>query len=493
LQQTRELRYQEKLNPLLFFKHLPLQEKFHNDPAKTKAVFGGNRSGKTEELTEYMLRRIRVKPRQRWWACAETFADSVNIQQRKVWELVPKNEIQYGYYNEITGFPNRKLLLKDGQLIVFKSYDQGVESFASDDVDGIWNDEEPPIEIVKEQRMRLLDRDGEMIFSMTSVKGVTELISEVFEEADILESQYSPIVDETLPRIAEKNGMRFYFLWTAENPYINQERVAHEAKYMSRDEKKCRLHGIPINLSGRIYPQFTKLIHVTRLDDMPVDPESGEYRGYNIFFILDPHDNKPWAMKWIALHKTGTAYCVDEYPNLDFDDVRNEHKTYSEYATIIREKEENLKDIFGCGVRTRILDPNFGHKTVQLAERQGGQSKTTPSEQLKKLGFKFIDGIDSVIAGHLLVREKLHYEKKGEEITVQPQYFTLENCVNSIKSLSKYAYQLQFTASGEEKSKVNPQERYKHWADLDRYFWMSNPQYSSGVNRVNDTDPGKAY
>ena len=48
-----------------------------------KAIFGGNRSGKTEEGAEYVITKCLENPNQRWWACAETFPDSRDIQQRK--------------------------------------------------------------------------------------------------------------------------------------------------------------------------------------------------------------------------------------------------------------------------------------------------------------------------------------------------------------------------------------------------------------------------
>ena len=136
-----ELEYRKRVNPLLFYEHLPQQLAFHNDPLKDKNIFGGNRAGKTEEVAEYVITKCLAEPKQRWWACAETFPDSVNIQQRKVWEIVPKNKIAYGHYDDINGFPNRKLKLTNGSMIIFKSYDQGTMSFAQDDCDGIWDDE----------------------------------------------------------------------------------------------------------------------------------------------------------------------------------------------------------------------------------------------------------------------------------------------------------------------------------------------------------------
>lgn len=465
-----EIEYRKKVNPLSFFEPLPLQKLFGDSLARKKAIFGGNRSGKTEEGAEYVISKLLAKPKQRWWLCAESFPDSVNIQQRKVWNLVPKNRIKYGHWNEITGFPNRKLLLDNGSIGIFKSYDQGVESFASDDLDGIWNDEEVSYMIFKEQKMRLLDRNGEMIFTMTSTKGITEFIQETFEDHDVVKSQHAPLVNMTLPRIAKKDGIEFYFLWTTENPYIDQERVRHEAQFMTRDERKARLYGLPINLAGKIYMIFNKDIHVVPFEMAPRD-------NVQLYHILDPHDRKPWAMKWIILHSTGTGYCVDEYPNRNFNEMLYDDKTYAEYKTIIESKEKTLFKIFGVPVMKRIIDPNFGNATRKLAERQGGQSHTTVKRELESRGLTFKDGIDAIEDGHLKVREMLNYYEKDGEIVMQPKYFITENCENSIRHLSRYSRKDIMSATGDVKDNVGPQEKYKDFCDLDRYFWMSNPKF----------------
>ena len=466
----RELKYRKKLDPLAFFENLEQQERFGKDPSKVKGLFGGNRSGKTEKGAEYVLNKMREKPNQRWWLCAETFQDSVNIQQRKVWSLLPKLGIKYGKYNEITGFTNRKIVLKNGSIGIFKSYDQERESFQGEDLDGIWNDEEAPYDIYREQRMRLIDRNGEMIFTMTSLKGVTDLLQNIFENHDTLESKYAPLVDETLPRVVEKEGIRFYLLWTTENPYIDQERTLLETKLMTKDEIKSRIYGMPINLSGKIYMKFNKGIHVIPFEDVP-------FNKVTLYEVLDPHDRKPWAIIWAAVSITGTIYIVDEYPERNFNEMYSDDKTYTEYAKIIKEKEESLRQIFRKPIHKRIIDPNFGNKTVQLAERQGGQSSTTPKKELLKRGLRFVDGIDALEAGHLKVRELLYWEKKDEEIVVQPKILITENCINTIRHLSRYARGDILTSSGDVKDKVKPREKYKDFSDVTRYLAMSNPRY----------------
>jgi len=471
VQIEQELKYQQKINPLPFQELLPIQKLFIEDKAKTRCLFGGNRAGKTQAVAYYILTKAIAKSNQRIWAVAETYQDSIAVQQKKIWDLCPKNRIKYGKYNEINGFTNRKLLFDNNTLITFKSYDQSREAFQGDVIDICWLDEECGIDIYKECRMRLIDRDGEMLLSMTALKGITELIADIYEDHDVIESQYAEMVDSTLPRIAEKGDFKFFHLWSIENKYINQDRVQEEAKLLPRDEKLCRIFGIPLNLHGRIYVAMNKLVHVTDIESMP----EGKY---TIYHVLDPHDRKPWAMVWIAIHKTGTAYVIDEYPNRSFIEMKYDDKTYADYAAVIRAKEENIKDLFGTTVHKRILDPNFGNKTVQLAQRQGGQASTTPKKQLAKLGLHFRDGIDAMEAGHLAVREWLYYDRADTgEIIVQPKLMFCDNCTNSITGMLRYSRKDVTTPSGDEKDKVGPQEKWKDFPDCIRYGVMSGLVY----------------
>ncbi len=150
-----------------------------------------------------------------------------------------------------------------------------------------------------------------------------------------------------------------------------------------------------------------------------------------------------------------------------------------EYVNIIKQKEDALYDIYGQEVFKRIIDPNFGNKTIRIAERIDDKAHTTPKEELKKRGLKFQDGIDSLESGHLKVREMLHYEMKYNEIVVQPKFFIADNCPNTIKHLSRYSRKDIMTSDGDVKDKVGVQEKYKDFCDLVRYFWMSDPRYIS--------------
>lgn len=450
-----ELERRKLMNPLSFFENLEMQQLFDECPSKIKGLFGGNRSGKTEKGAEYVLKKCLDKPKQKWWCCAESFKDSVEVQQSKIWKLIPKDKLKYAKYDEVNGFTNRKLIFTNGSSIIFKSYDQEREAFQGADLDGILNDEEPPYSIYREQRMRLLDRDGELLFTMTSLKGITALLADIFDEHDVKKSQYAPLVDKDLPRIVEKQGMTFFMLWTTENPYINQDRTLQDAKLMTKQEITSRIYGMPMNLAGKIFMNWNYDVHVIEPEDVPADK-------FTLYNILDPHDRKPWALTWIAVDEQDVAYVFDEYPAKNFNEMLYDDKTYDDYAKVIKDKEAVYKHMMAPGTEIiRIIDPNYGNKATKLAIRQGGQSSTTIKKELQKRGLYYSDGIDALEAGHLKVREALHWQEKDGELIVHPKLYVCSNCQNTIRHASRYSRKDITTSDGDEKDKVKPMEKYK--------------------------------
>lgn len=463
-----------KNNPIEFLDLLPIQQKFEASQALIQLILGGNRSGKTTPAAKKVI-DLGLRKRLKVWVCGETFQDSIAIQQKKMSDLVPRHQVKYGNYDDINGYTNRKLQFHNNTLYTFKSYDQGVKVFQGDDIDIIWNDEEPPLEIIKEQKMRLIDRNGIMIITMTSLKGITDFVRNYFEDCDILETRWAPLVKKDLPVRARKGPVDIFFLWTTDNEHIDQQRLMEDVVLMPQTDIMTRIYGIPTNLSGKIYMSFSRDVHVISLDDVPT-------HGNQLWMVLDPHDRKPWAMTWYCVNKNGTSYQVDEYPSDNFNDMMYDDKTYADYAKVIKDKETVLRTVFNIGGNIhRIIDPNFGNKTMQLAERQGGQSKTTPKEELKKLGYRFTDGIDALEVGHLEVRKWLHWAKKDSQYTVRPLLLITDNNINTINHLSRYSRKDIMGTAGDVKDNVQPMDKYKDFADNTRYFCMANPRWIEAV------------
>ena len=329
--------------------------------------------------------------------------------------------------------------------------------------------------------MRLIDRNGTLIISMTSLKGITDFIRDYFEGCDILETRYAPFVKKEIPVRARKGNVDIFFLWTTDNRHIDQKRVEEEIALMPETDRLCRIYGMPTNLAGKIYMSFGIDTHVIPLDDAPTI-------GNQLWHVLDPHDRKPWAMGWYLVNKNGTVYCVDEYPDGsepggNFNEMLYDDKTYEDYARIIKEREVAIRTVFNIGGRIRrIVDPNFGNKTIQFAERKGGQSKTTPVKELARLGLHYKDGIDALEAGHLEVRKWLHWERKklsdGRQVfTVAPKFMLTDNCKNHSSGLTRYSRKDIIGSDGDVKDKVAPQQKWKDFPDLVRYLLMANPHW----------------
>jgi phage terminase large subunit-like protein len=474
-----EYLYRKKRDPLSFFDPLPMQQKFFDDPCKMKLLAGGNRSGKSNAGAPYVLKRCIEKPKQKWWVSGTTYADSRDIQQRKIYEYLPKHLIKYGTYSEANGYTNRKIILKNSSEISFKSFDQGRDSYQGEDCDGAWFDEEAPIDIFKEQRLRLLDRNGEFLMTMTPLKGMSQLMNDVLEGYTAVEIRHAPLVNKTLPIIAENKGWKLYFLWTTDNPYIDKDRLIQEVKYMSDIELMSRIYGIPTDVAGRVYPMFSRTVHVIDYSHVPE-------KNNTLYTVLDPHDRKPWAIQWWVVNKSGSAYLVDEYPDRPFDDIPYDDKTYDDYAELIKERERYLKNDLNAKDVRRLIDPNFGRKTVKLSVREGVDSSTTPIRELSRRGLYFKDAFDSIDAGHLAVKEALRFVVKGELITVQPQIYFCSHCKNTIEHMSKYSFKSPETRDGDMRDRTILIEKYKDFCDCVRYFWTSTPKYVEPANYRQD-------
>jgi len=252
-------------NPLEFFEPLPYQEGFQESELLEDWVVGGNRCGKTMNSAYKVVKQMVEVPNTKVWFA--TFASlSVSVQQNKVYKFLPKDKLDYCKYTVEGGFSNRVFSLWNGSIGRFKTYDQGESKFQADDVDVIWNDEEPPEKIYNEQSMRLVDRAGRMIVSMTPVNGITWV--------------YDRIIKDT-----KSSHLRNIWFWDSfKNIHINQQALQNKINAYGEKEARARSKGEFLNLnSGRIYYAFDRDRNVKRLRLYPNIP-----LGLSFDFNVDP-------------------------------------------------------------------------------------------------------------------------------------------------------------------------------------------------------------
>jgi len=104
------------------------------------------------------------------------------IPRDKLIHTIPKqglaNAIEIFYVKHVSG----------GKSVgTIKSYDQRREAFQGTNIDGIWLDEEPPMDIYTECTLRLMTTNGIIIITFIPFKGWTDLV-EAFHPGEFQET-----------------------------------------------------------------------------------------------------------------------------------------------------------------------------------------------------------------------------------------------------------------------------------------------------------------
>lgn len=279
------------------------QTEFHRATQRNRWVFGGNRSGKTEcgavESVWLALGEHPYKPNRpdvQGWVVSLTQQVQRDVAQSKILKYLPPRRIEdvvmtsgrkgspeYGIIDHILV----RNAFGDISKLGFKSCDQGREKFQGASLDFVWFDEEPPLDIYEECRMRVFDRSGYIFGTMTPLKGLTW----VYDEIE-LNSRNDPEVWCT------------HMEWK-DNPYLDPAEVENMSAVMSADEQQSRRYGRFFAGEGLVYPEFDPERHV--IDPFDVPPE------WQCAVSIDPGLNNPTSCHFYAVDFDGAIYVVGEH------------------------------------------------------------------------------------------------------------------------------------------------------------------------------------
>lgn len=119
-------------------------------------------------------------------------------------------------------------------VLAFKSYEMGMMAFASEALDLIWLDEEPPRPIYTQCLLRVLDRRGRVYLTFTPEEGVTETV------ADFLYNL--------------KPGMFLVQATWDDAPHLDEKAREQILAQLPPHEREFRRTGIPMLGSGLVWP-----------------------------------------------------------------------------------------------------------------------------------------------------------------------------------------------------------------------------------------------
>lgn len=228
------------------------------------------------------------------WDLVDSIFTSQRGESGKIWRMLPTDGFVKGWRRNHSGAIDT-IECANGSLLKFdtvKSWMANPKGSESADWDFIHIDEPCPQKMYKAAARGLVDRGGSSWFTLTPLDEFW--INDMFFPADT--------GGQARDDVWAINGSIY------DNPYLTQENIEAYAKELSEDEKQCRLHGIPLHLSGLVYKEFNWAYHV--LSDLPKGWKSFSEppEDWPIYYAIDPHPRTPHAVLFCTVDQLGRRY-----------------------------------------------------------------------------------------------------------------------------------------------------------------------------------------
>lgn len=246
-------------------------------------------------------------PPRRIWCITTTHEKSRTIQQRALWERIPRRWWRNEWRGDASGFHNGVGLLRNGSSLGFKSSEQKLTEFESDTLDLVWIDETVPHEYFLAALPRLVDRRGQLIW--TTIPDAPEL-HELFVQRR-LSASAEPMPAESIGWIT--GAMR-------ENPHLHPEEVALLEAALPAYERDLRIRGQFVVVQGLVYEDFRDALHLESVE-WPVPADWTRYEA------IDPGWRNPCAVLFAGVDSLGGLHLYDE--------IYERQRTVGEIAALI--------------------------------------------------------------------------------------------------------------------------------------------------------------
>lgn len=493
-----------KVDPVTFGWTLPSwQSVMANWPNYNKhCILGGNRAGKTSFAARLIVdAAIRIpEAKIRCWHVNEE--KSIAEQQALVWESLPARFKEMGrkkgvnfsiQYSQKNGFTGSKLILpplpgySKGSEIQFNFYQQyrnDVQIAEGWSSHLIWCDEECPQKLFETLQYRIVDLNGRILLTFTTLNGWTPLVADICARKKVLSKRYSKLLDKEIPYEEEslsRAGMRLYYFWTEDNPFIPTKQFLSDLKTRPVEEKLARAHGIPTKAATSKFPKFDESVHI--LEKMPWQEDPEDRKSYTRYMVVDPAGNKPWFIIWAAIDAANKVFIYREWPDESYGMWAEPAETpegkpgqaqkplgygIDDYVEVMQEVEQN-DEIF-----ERLIDPRMSQ--AKTPSRDGA---TTLLTELEDAGYTFIPapGID-IEDGIALINDRLSYDTTQPiSSNNSPKLYISASCVNVIDAFKNY-------------SGYSREESWKDPIDCIRYLLVSGACHADSEGIV---DTGKTF
>jgi phage terminase large subunit-like protein len=451
----------KRINPLYFYNHPKLSTKqphekqlaFHSLNIRSKAFFGGNQSGKTTagiaddliQAVDIEILPAHLKPYKKWFGVFKCriftpdLSDTMLVVQDKIRDLVPLPELLGESWDSAYDKVNRFLRFKNGSWFQFMSYEQDIQKLGSATLHRIHYDEEPPKKVYEESQPRLMRYEGDQIFTMTPLQGMSWTYNDVWIASGGNDNSNEFVFTN------DKNKMASVIVDMDDNPYLTEGAKEDTLRGYDAVMRKARKEGRFVHFAGLIYNEFNESIHteIPLNEEGQIEEKPFANKNVNVVVGIDP-GLVTTAVVWAA---------IDEDNNVViFDELYVSNWTIKEICEGIHRMNifHEVKPVY------TVIDPHARDRSKQTG--RSDQSEFT------KYGVYTILGQNAVEAGINEVKQRLRDEK----------LVVYKNCKNLIKEFKVYRRKEQ-TQRSEEDIGMVPIKKDDHALDALRYLVMSRP------------------
>lgn len=413
------------------------QLQFHRSMAKSRFVFGGNRTGKSVcgalETIWYATGLhpfIKIPHACDGWVVSLTRQVQRDVAQAKILQYLPPEWIvkvvmvsgsSFAPAHGVIDFILVRNVFGTTSKIGFRNCEQGRERFQGVALDFVWFDEEPPEEIYDECLLRLLDRGGVHWVTMTPLKGRSWVYDRIYLRQDL------------------NPALQCFFMAWDDNPYLSTQEKQFLASTLSPDALESRQYGRFVAGEGLVFTTLgaANVIEPAELTD--VDQH---------YISIDPGYRNPTAVVWLAAVREN-LFVVQDYEVAGL--------TVAEHSCAIKERTAAL----GWDLsKVRVLIDSAANQKTSACE-------VSTAEQYRQCGLMVDTNVNKNVTMGIMKMKSLFCDANG-----QRHLFVWQNCVHLLSELRGY-----YWGDGEQPKKLND-----HTIDALRYAVMDwDRQFSTNT------------
>lgn len=429
----------KKPNVLSYKTNSANHEAFHKSEKVGRILKGGNRSGKSVAgCVEGIWRSLGTHP---YYSTHDTptrgrivTVDKDNGIKQIIKPLLaqwsPPSSLKNGSFEDSWNNQSSVLTYVNGSTIQVKTHQQEVESFAGVPMHWTWLDEECPLAIFQECRLRLIDYNGNWWMTMTPVEGMDW-------------------INDRFLATGAKN-VEIFDVDITDNPHLNKLALKLLQEDLTDEEKEIRQRGIFVPKGGLSLPNFDLDKHVI-VGDRPVPKK------WTVYVSVDHGFNNPTAILWHAVS-----------PNLDVITFAEHYKRkmiIKNHAAAVLEMNKK----WGVTPELYTCDPSMSQKTAETG--------TSPLQLYRDYGIPLVPAKKDVDGRINKMNEYFEHDK----------WHITQDCPNTIKEIRGYHWKTYTSPKIADRNNVieQPQKKNDHCPDSAGYFfnWMPYLQAEHKANR----------